>query len=165
MTSADHETGDKGADMEIAHPDTEHFEPAIAGFFCHTCCGGGEDQGQMVRDHLPTNLASLKYVCASMVDPHLIKEALDSGADGVLICGCLVGNCLNSSENKDVLRSIHSATMSLYDLGIPPDRIRREWVCIPGGETYEGALADFVELIRELGPLGPRMNTALSQQI
>lgn len=164
MTPTGHGMGDKGADMENTHPETEPFEPAIAGFFCHTCCGGGEEQGRMARDQLPANLASLKYVCASMVDTHLIQEALDSGVDGVLICGCLVGNCLNSSENKDVLRSIHSATMSLYDLGIPPDRIRREWVCIPGGETYEGALTDFVEFIRELGPLGPRTKTALSQQ-
>jgi F420-non-reducing hydrogenase iron-sulfur subunit len=150
--------------MENAHPGTEPFEPAIAGFFCHTCCGNGEDREPVVRDHLPANLTSLKYVCASMVGPHHIKEALDTGVDGVLICGCLVGNCQNSSENRDVLRSIHNATMTLQDLGIPADRIRREWVCIPGGETYEGALADFVEFIRELGPLEPRAKSALSQQ-
>jgi coenzyme F420-reducing hydrogenase delta subunit len=139
------------------------FEPAIAGFFCHTCCGGDGEHGRLDRDQLPPNLASLKYVCASMVDPHLIREALDTGVDGVLICGCLVGNCLNTNENRDILRSIHHATMTLQDLGLPPDRIRREWVCLPGGETYEGALAEFVEFLRELGPRDPKRARALAQ--
>jgi coenzyme F420-reducing hydrogenase delta subunit len=142
--------------MENSHSETEHFEPAIAGFFCHTCCGGGDEHGQVNRDHLPANLARLKYLCASMVDAHLIRDAFAAGVDGVLVCGCLVGNCLNSNDNAEVLRSIHQATKSLHDLGIPADRIRREWVCIPGGETYEDALADFVEFIRELGPLHPQ---------
>ena len=142
--------------MDNSQQENERFEPAIAGFFCHTCCGGGGDHDQVERDQLPPNLTRLKYVCASMVDPHLIGEAFATGADGVLICGCLVGNCLNSRENTDVLRSIHQATLSLHDLGIPADRIRREWVCIPGGETYESVLADFVEFIRELGPLHPQ---------
>ena len=147
--------------MENSHSETGHFEPAIAGFFCHTCCGGGGEHGRMDRDELPANLVSLKYVCASMVDSHLIHDALETGVDGVLICGCLVGNCMNSNENADVLRTIHNATMTLQDMGIPADRIRREWVCIPGGETYEGVLADFVEFIRHLGPLHPEADRNL----
>jgi len=129
------------------------FEPSIAGFFCHTCCGGGEDFGQLDRDSLPANLKSLKFLCASMVEPFHVQEAFSGGADGVLICGCLVGNCLNSNQNAEVLRSIHQTTSVLREMGILPDRIRREWVCIPGGETYEGALLDFVEYVRKLGPI------------
>jgi coenzyme F420-reducing hydrogenase delta subunit len=150
--------------MENSHPQSDLFEPTIAGFFCHTCCGGGGEHGQVVRDHLPPNLARLKYVCASMVDADLIREAFASGVDGVLICGCLVGNCMNCNENAEVLRSIHQATTSLRDLGVPADRIRREWVCIPGGETYEGALANFVEFVRELGPLHPQEAPSLTHQ-
>lgn len=131
----------------------EMFEPRIAGFFCHTCCSGGEDNEALVRETLPHNLADLKYLCASMVEPSHLQEAFAEDIDGVLICGCLVGNCLNSCDNPDVLKSIHNVTMAVQDLGIAPDRIRREWVCLPGGETYEGALADFVEFIRVLGPL------------
>jgi coenzyme F420-reducing hydrogenase delta subunit len=129
------------------------FEPSIAGFFCHTCCGGGEDHGQLDRERLPANLKSLKFICASMVEPAHLQDAFSHGMDGILICGCLVGNCLNSNENCDVLRSIHQATSAVKGMGIHPDRIRREWVCIPGGDTYEGALGDFVEVIRELGPI------------
>ena len=146
-----------GMDMDTT------FEPSIAGFFCHTCCGGGGDHGQLDRDRLPENLKSLKFVCASMVDPAHLQDAFDNGMDGVLICGCLVGNCLNSNENRDVLRSIHQATSAVKGLGIHPDRIRREWVCIPGGETYEGALADFVEFIRELGPIREVEEQKISQ--
>jgi coenzyme F420-reducing hydrogenase delta subunit len=131
----------------------EMFEPRIAGFFCHTCCSGGEDNETLVRETLPHNLVDLKYLCASMVEPSHLQEAFAEDIDGVLICGCLVGNCLNSNDNPDVLKSIHHTTMTLQAMGISPERIRREWVCIPGGETYEGALADFVEFIRELGPL------------
>lgn len=135
------------------HDSSEVFEPQIAGFFCHTCCSGTEDHPAVDRENLPENLMDLKFLCASMVEPSHLREAFAEGADGVLICGCLVGNCLNSSGNPEVLRSIHAATMTMQDLDISPDRIRREWVCIPGGETYEGALADFVEFVRALGPL------------
>lgn len=148
--------------MENSHSDKGRFEPAIAGFFCHTCCGGGNERGQLDRDQLPRNLVSLKYVCAAMVEPRLIHEEMESGVDGVLICGCLVGKCMNSNDNADVLRSIHHATMTLQEMGLPADRIRREWVCLPGGETYEGALTDFVEHIREMGPLHPENHRTLT---
>jgi len=151
--------------MANSHPETEYFEPKVAGFFCHTCCGDGSGQGQVDREKLPENLKSLKYVCASMVDARLIREAVEDEVDGVLICGCLVGRCLNCSDNAGVLKSIHHMTMALPELGLSPDRIHREWVCIPGGETYEGVLAEFVEHLRELGPRVPDPGAAVTQQV
>ena len=141
------------------------FEPRIAGFFCHTCCSGGQDHEALDREGLPANLVDLKFLCASMVEPSHLREAFAEDVDGVLICGCLVGNCLNSNDNPDVLKSIHNATMALQDIGVGPDRIRREWVCLPGGETYEGALADFVEFIRELGPLKKTAHLEKAEQV
>jgi F420-non-reducing hydrogenase iron-sulfur subunit len=140
------------------------FEPRIAGFFCHTCCSGGEGHDQLDREKLPDNLMNLKFLCASMVEPSHLQEAFADGADGVLVCGCLVGNCLNSNENPDVLKSIHDASMAIQEIGVSPDRIRREWVCLPGGETYEGALADFVEVIRSHGPLERPASLGQTQQ-
>lgn len=129
------------------------FEPAIAGFFCQVCgddclVDSGEHNGEF-----PNSLKSVRLICAEKVGPDLIRQAFEVGADGVLICGCLVGNCQSLDGNAQVLQHIHQSKMALRELGIPQGRLRQEWVCAEGGDCVRKIVEEFTEQIRALGPV------------
>lgn len=129
------------------------FEPAIAGFFCAKC---GDDclspEGE-TRGDFPASLKSVRIICAEKVGPDLIKQAFHIGADGVLICGCLVGKCQTLDNNAAVLGHIHKTHMVMKEMKIAPGRLRQEWICAEGGDKVREIVNEFAEQIRELGPL------------
>jgi F420-non-reducing hydrogenase iron-sulfur subunit len=129
------------------------FEPAIAGFFCEKCgkdCLG--ESGEHPVD-FPPHLKSIRLMCAEKVSPDMIKQAFESGADGVLICGCLVGKCQSAGKNPEVLQQIHGGKLVLREMGLPQGRLRQEWVCGPHVDDVRKIVEEFAEQIRSLGPL------------
>ena len=133
----------------------EPFEPAIAGFFCQKC--GNRCLAHLEDTHgsIPPNLTSNRMICAENVGSDLIKQAFQYGADGVLICGCLVGECDSLDGNNAVLAHIHQSKMVLKEMGIAQGRLRQEWICAPEMDHIPEIIADFSEHLRELGPLRP----------
>jgi F420-non-reducing hydrogenase iron-sulfur subunit len=129
------------------------FEPRVAGFICQMCCDDCPQSDQLAKLESSSNLQSLIHVCSAEVGDEQIMKAFDEGADGVLICGCLVGTCLSESDNLSALRKIHHTANLLKEAGIPPERLRREWVCAPGRESLLDVFNGFLGHIRELGPL------------
>jgi coenzyme F420-reducing hydrogenase delta subunit len=143
----------------------EPFEPAIAGFFCQKCgkkclAKVGESQGE-----LPANLKSVRIICAEKVGPDLIKQAFYYGADGVLICGCLIGNCDTLDGNAEVLAHIHQTKMTLKELGIAQGRLRQDWICSPDMDSVPDIIGKFTVQLRALGPLKISDPEALSENI
>jgi coenzyme F420-reducing hydrogenase delta subunit len=139
------------------------FQPAIAGIFCEKCgddclSATGETHGEF-----PAGLKSVRTICAEQVGPDLIRRTFARGADGVLICGCLVGHCHTLDNNHQVLAHIHRTRLVLKELGLAPGRLRQEWICSPGGDSVREIIEEFTEQIRELGPVGKSTLQTLSQ--
>jgi coenzyme F420-reducing hydrogenase delta subunit len=129
------------------------FQPAIAGFFCQKCGENclsrmGESNGEY-----PAGLMSVRLICAEKVGPDLIKQAFKHGADGVLICGCLVGKCETLDNNTEVLAHIHQTKSVLREMGLAQGRLRQEWICEPEMDLIPDIVQQFARQLRELGPL------------
>jgi len=129
------------------------FEPAIASFFCKKCGNDCLSKPGTSHGDFPASLKNVRIICAEKVGPDLIKQAFGNGADGVLICGCLVGLCKSLDNNAAVLAHIHQTKMAMKEMGIVPGRLRQEWICAPGGDSVRGIVDEFTEQIRALGPL------------
>jgi F420-non-reducing hydrogenase iron-sulfur subunit len=65
----------------------EKFEPVIVGFLCNWCAYAGADLAGVSRLQYPTNMRAIRVMCSGMVHPNLVVEALEMGADGVLVLG------------------------------------------------------------------------------
>jgi F420-non-reducing hydrogenase iron-sulfur subunit len=63
------------------------FEPRIIGFACNWCAYGAADLAGVSRIQYPPNLRIIRVMCSGTVDPCYILEALNRGADGVLVGG------------------------------------------------------------------------------
>jgi len=63
------------------------FEPKIVGFLCNWCSYAGADLAGTSRIKYSPNIRIIRVMCSGRVDPVFVLEALNKGADGVLVCG------------------------------------------------------------------------------
>jgi len=75
-----------------------------------------------------------------------------SGADGVLVAGCHPGDCHYKSGNLYTRRRVMMLKTVLETIGIPPERLRLEWVSASEANKFAHVVDDFVNEIQELGP-------------
>jgi len=132
--------------------DEETFEPVIIGFCCNWCSYAGADLAGVSRQQYPPNLRIIRVMCSGMVHPNLIIDALTKGADGVLICGCHIGDCHYLEGNVKAENRKEAIELLLEDFGIEPERFRLEWVSASEGPRFAEIVREMTETVRALGP-------------
>lgn len=128
------------------------FQPRIIAFLCNWCSYAGADLTGTSRIQYSPNVKALRVNCSSRVDPTFIIKALMSGADGVLVAGCHPGDCHYKSGNLYTRRRVMMLKTLLETIGIPPDRLRLEWVSASEAIKFATVVDSFVKEIQELGP-------------
>ncbi len=130
----------------------ETYEPIIVGFCCNWCSYAGADLAGVSRQQYPPNLRIIRVMCSGMVHPNLIVDALTKGADGVIICGCHMGDCHYLDGNAKAENRREAIELLLEDFGLEPERFRLEWVSASEGPRFAEVIRDMTESVRALGP-------------
>ena len=130
----------------------EEFEPLIIGFCCNWCSYAGADLAGVSRLQYPPNMRIVRVMCSGMVSPNLIIDALTKGADGVIICGCHIGDCHYLEGNLKAENRKEAIELLLEDFGLEPERFRLEWISASEGPRFAEMTREMTETIRELGP-------------
>jgi len=81
-----------------------------------------------------------------------ILHALEKGADGVAVAGCLPGTCHYIQGNIHAARRVEHAAELLEEIGLEPERVRMINVSAAMGEQFVTEVTGFVEAIEALGP-------------
>lgn len=129
----------------------QDFEPKIIAFACNWCSYAGADLAGVSRIQYPPTTRIIRVMCSGRVSPMFILEALRSGADGVLVTGCHLGDCHYLSGNEKAIRHVEMARSLLGLLGIQPERLRLEWISAAEGARFAEIVSEFTDQIRELG--------------
>jgi len=66
---------------------TETFTPEIVAFCCHYCAYSAADLAGSMRLSYPPSLKVVEMPCSGKVDPLYVLEALEDGADAVMVAG------------------------------------------------------------------------------
>ncbi len=127
--------------------------PRLLGILCHWCSYSAADAAAAARLPLPPGLSTLRVMCTGRIAPELVVEALRRGADGVLVCGCHLGDCHYNSGNHKALGRLRLLARMLADMGMEPGRLRMEWVSAGEAERYAELAHETIAELRELGPL------------
>ena len=129
------------------------FEPKIVAFLCNWCAYAGADLAGVSRLKYPANIVPIRVLCSGRIDPEFILHAFKNGADGVFIGGCHPGDCHYIKGNYHARRRILLTKKLLREMGINEKRLRLEWVSATEGRKFASVVSQFVEEIRQLGPL------------
>jgi len=130
----------------------EEYEPLIIGFCCNWCSYAGADLAGVSRLQYPPNMRIVRVMCSGMVHPNLVIDALTKGADGVIICGCHIGDCHYLEGNLKAENRKEAIDLLLEDFGLEPERFRLEWISASEGPRFAEVIREMTQTIRELGP-------------
>ena len=132
---------------------SEPFEPQIVAFMCNWCSYAGADNAGIARIPSPANILPIRVMCSGRVSPEMVLRAFRSGADGVLVLGCHIGECHYIDGNHRTAKRIPVLRRALSYVGIDPNRLHLDWVSAAEAPRFAQVTKSFVETIRVLGPL------------
>ncbi len=137
---------------ESAAEQKKDFEPKIIAFCCNWCSYAGADLAGVSRLQYPPNVRIIRVLCSGRVEPEFILQALELGADGVLVAGCHPGDCHYISGNLKAEERFKMVIKLLEILGIDAHRARLEWISASEGPKFANTISEFVGQVKELGP-------------
>lgn len=129
-----------------------NFEPLIAVFSCHYCSYAAADLAGSSRIQYPANIRVIKIPCTGRVSVNHILKALECGADGVYVAGCLEGTCHFISGNFKAKKRVEKAKKLLSEINMEPERIQMYFMSAAEGSKFANVAKEMTETIRELGP-------------
>jgi len=90
--------------------------------------------------------------CTGRIEESLMLEAFENGADGVMVIGCLEGDCHYVSGNIRARARVKRVYSILEKIGIGAERIRMYNLSAGEGAKFAAFANEFVDTIIELGP-------------
>src|SRR5450759_432050 len=131
---------------------TEAFEPRIVAFCCHYCAYSSADLEGVMRIQYPPNVRIIRTPCTGRLETEYFMKALENGADGVLVAGCLEGGCHFVEGNLCAKRRVNYTRDMLEEIGIEKERLRMVNISAAMARPLADTITDMVETIRKLGP-------------
>jgi coenzyme F420-reducing hydrogenase delta subunit len=138
-----------------------NFEPLIAVFSCHYCSYAAADLAGTSRIQYPPNIRVIKVPCTGRVSPNHILRALECGADGVYVAGCLEGTCHFISGNYKAKHRVEYVKELLSEINVEPERVQVYFMSAAEGSKFANVAREMTETIKELGP--SRLNQTKSE--
>jgi len=127
------------------------YDPIIIALCCNWCSYTGADLAGVSRIQYPHNVRIVRVMCSGMVHPNLVIDAFTNGADGVLMCGCHLGDCHYQEGNYKAEKRAEAIRLMLGDFGIEEERFRLEWVSAAEGARFAQVVREFTDQVKKLG--------------
>lgn len=112
----------------------------------------GCDQGPGVAQLGAPGTVALSLVCSGMLPPSFIEYALRSGADGVLVAGCVGGGCDYRFGQRWLEARLDGAREPHLRPSVPRERLRVAWP-LDGAAGLSRELEAFRDHLARLGAL------------
>jgi coenzyme F420-reducing hydrogenase delta subunit len=115
----------------------------IVAFCCRECAYAAADASANARTPLPPTVRLVLMPCTGRVSPLHLLSALAEGADGVMVAGCLLGQCHYREGNFNAVDRVAFVQRMLESVGVEPERCRM--FTMSAGEPPK-----FVAAVREM---------------
>ena len=124
----------------------------IIAFCCHYCAYAAADLAGSLRLQYPDSVKVVKLPCTGKLDVLLVLEAFERGADGVMVAGCMEGDCHYQQGNFNAKRRVRYVQTLLQQIGLEPERVRMFNMSSAMGKRWAEAVT---EMDAQIGALGP----------
>jgi coenzyme F420-reducing hydrogenase delta subunit len=128
------------------------FEPVILAFCCEYCSYHAADLAGSLRLSYPPNVRIIRTQCSGRVDTLSLLNAFENGIDGVMVTGCMEGDCHFLEGNLRARKRVAHTKQLLDEAGVGGDRVEMFNISASMGRKFADSVASFTERIRGLGP-------------
>ncbi len=127
-----------------------HFQ--IIAFCCHYCAYAAADLAGVLRLKYPAEVRIVEIPCSGRLDPLEVLHTLENGADGIMVAGCLEGDCHFQEGNINARRRVKRLKALIESIGLEPERIEMFNMSSAMGQQFAKAANEMTDRITELGP-------------
>ena len=113
-----------------------------------------------MRLSYPADIKVIQVPCTGRVDILHLLNAIEDGADGVYVAGCLEGECHYREGNLKAKRKVDYVKKTLEELGIEPERVEMYNLSSAQGARFAEIANEMAENIKALGPTPIQANPA-----
>ena len=99
------------------------FEPTIIAFCCDFRGYSAADLAGSMRLDYPSNIKIIRVPCTGKVDVMHLMRAIQKGADGVYVVGCIEGTCHYNEGNLRAKERVNHVRTLLEEIGMEADRV------------------------------------------
>lgn len=105
-----------------------------------------------MRLNYPSNIRIVKVPCTGRVAIIHLMRAIEKGADGVFVAGCIEGDCHYQVGNIRARRRVAYVQNMLKSIGMEPERVAMYNLSSGEGPRFAEISREMTEKVRELGP-------------
>jgi F420-non-reducing hydrogenase iron-sulfur subunit len=105
-----------------------------------------------MRLNYPSNVKIINVPCTGRVDILHLLKAIEDGADGVYVAGCLEGDCHYLTGNLKAKKRVAYVKKVLEGIGMEPERVEMYNLSAAQGGRFAEIAREFTQIIKELGP-------------
>jgi len=105
-----------------------------------------------MRLSYPAAIKVLQVPCTGRVDIIHLLNAIEDGADGVYVAGCLEGECHYKTGNLRTRKKVEYVKKVLEEIDIEPGRVEMYNLSSAQGNRFAEIANEMVERIKGLGP-------------
>lgn len=134
----------------MSEPVTE--SPRIVAFCCRYCAYAAADLAGVLRLSYPVETRIVQIPCSGRLDTLEVLHAFEHGADGVMVAGCLEGDCHFQNGNLNARRRVEHIKELLVQVGLEPERIEMFNLSSAMGRQFAEVTRSMVAQILDLGP-------------
>ncbi|MCF8035018.1 MAG: hydrogenase iron-sulfur subunit [Desulfarculaceae bacterium] len=128
------------------------FEPVVVVFACDYCAYTAADVAGRMNLEYPAGIRIVRVPCTGKVDSLYVLRALEKGADGVLVAGCLDGDCHFKNGNLRAAARVKALKRLLDEINIGSGRVEMVQMSAGQGAVFAETARNFVATVQELGP-------------
>jgi heterodisulfide reductase subunit A len=131
--------------------DTHPERPVVLVYACRWCSYAAADFAGVMRLQYPANVRIVLVPCSGRVDFSYIYQGFSSGADGIVVAGCLKDQCHYVDGNILAERRIEAAKKALGVLGVSGERLEMFFCSAGMPRDFAQHMRDFTGKIQNLG--------------
>ena len=119
-------------------------EPRIVCLMCNFAFCGSENP-------VPSNINVARVNCIGEIDPTVVLEMFERGADGVMLAGCKPPDCHFVEGNLQAERAVKMLKKLLACTDLEPERLRLLWYSPSEATSFTRSAKEFSAEIEKLG--------------
>ena len=113
-----------------------------------------------MRLSYPNSVKIIQVPCTGRVDIIHLLRAIEDGADGVYVAGCLEGECHFINGNLKTRKKVEYVKNALIEIGMEPERIEMYNLSSAMGLRFAEIAREMTNRIKQLGPSPLKNNKA-----
>lgn len=124
----------------------------IVAYCCRYCSYAAADLAGVLRLSYPAETRIVQIPCTGRLDMLEVLHAFEHGADGVMVAGCLEGDCHFQEGNLNARRRVEHIKQLMLQIGLEPERIEMFNLSSAMAQQFADAATSLTEQVIDLGP-------------